>query len=203
MRNGKNGRRGHQAGCNSMRGAVSRGRLCLRRSIAWSGCKPSESWTASASWIWARNWRALVAYALGRADEALKILAVHASSYGSGTSSQHLLSLLLETAALAAGSPHDRTLARLDSRAALVPEWKPVADALAGRAPMEQFHAYISPLTTDVQSEICLIAGEILGFRGRTTNAEALRAKAVEVSGGRAFAMWFVSNQQHRRVTER
>ena len=157
----------------------------------------------SSEGIWARNWRALVAYALGRADEALKILAVHASSYGSGTSSQHLLSLLLETAALAAGSPHDRTLARLDSRAALVPEWKPVADALAGRAPMEQFHAYISPLTTDVQSEICLIAGEILGFRGRTTNAEALRAKAVEVSGGRAFAMWFVSNQQHRRVTER
>ena len=58
-------------------------------------------------------------------------------------------------------------------------------------------------MTPDVQSEICLVASEILSFRGRTTNADALRAKAIEVTEGRAFAMWFVSNQNRRKVTER
>ena len=105
--------------------------------------------------------------------------------------------------AIAAGSPHDRTLARLEARSALVADWKPIADALAGRVAMDLFHAYISHLTPDVQSEICLVASEILSFRGRTTNADALRAKAVEVTEGRAFAMWFGANQHRRRVTER
>jgi serine/threonine protein kinase len=147
---------------------------------------------------WARNWLALVALLENRPDEALATLERENAAYAGGKSVQELFRALLEAAALTQRGQSDAAVERLASAAAMVPEWHAVAGVLVGQEPLESMWAFAAGLSQNLAAELYLLAAEIFAARRQISRATQLRARAIQVSAGRALALWMVSKRGPR-----
>ena len=147
---------------------------------------------------WARNWLALVSLLEGNPAEALAVLDREAPAYINSKSIQELFKVLIECAALGAMGQAEESINRLAEATVSIPEWQPIAGVVAGQEPLEVLWGFATGLSPNLAAELYLLLGEIFAGRKKASIATQLRARAIQISAGRALALWFVSRRTIR-----
>ncbi|MBI2923745.1 MAG: protein kinase [Planctomycetes bacterium] len=162
----------------------------------WLATADSSLSHPSAAGIWTRNWRALVAAAQAKYDELRKVLSAHEKAYGTGTSAQHFLGMLLGGIAAGGGADAGKLCAHLAESQDRAPEWRPPAEAISGRAPISSFTSWVAGQPREARCALLLAGSLVSSARGVGAEADQLRGLAARETEGRAFTAWFLQKQE-------
>jgi len=148
---------------------------------------------------WARNWLALTALLENNPAQILEILDGEAQAYASTRSLQELFRTILASAAHLLMRQEEKAVERLALATASVPEWQPVAAVLIGQEPLAPLLEFAGRQSPNLAAELYLLSAEYLTAKRLVSQATQLRARAIQVSAGRALALWLVSRRSLAR----